>query len=436
MISAHHSLLQLKSPEGWSMDDIINAHKKVSMFVCVVAYLGPMYALKYLDDIFSVCQEQFQKHEILANMMAKNVIFTLAFVSCERWTEKASKMCIRILDKCMKIKCFMARVPQAVLNICAFYLDFKDVSVHPDDITVLASGEYCDFACLIPILSLTKLSEIEVTTQKAAAKKKKQHFIKILMDISTCTSDTCVGILHGMHLALEHWPSKRLMVAAAVGAPMLHEDVARKTGGNFPPSLSPLLSTMLYSIATQNEDEGGEMLTTSLLRICCRAFHVATATGSTEWRQLAHFVMKSLGNASQKVRIDLLKNATVFNDEQFILALTLPKEHPINSKERHAASVKGEHDIVKHLKNIIASSQDENGVTEDVIQAIGLVSLRVTSRSAVIVAIAVIVFHLQSKDPIISALAAQSLMGTFLIDKCIETVMDTLNTNINARRNL
>jgi hypothetical protein len=298
-------------------------------------------------------------------------------------------------------------------------LDAKDISVHPDDIEVLASGEYCDFSCLIPILALTKLSEIEVTMQKGAAKKKKQYFVKTLMEISAVVSENCIGILHGMRLALEHWPSKRLMVAAAVGAPMLHEDIAKKAGGNFPPVLSPLLANMLSNITRHNKEEGGETLTTSLLSVCCRAFHVAIATGSTEWRQLSQFVMKSLSNASPKVRIELLKNATVFNEEHFILALTLSKEHPINSKERHAASVKGEHDIVKHLKNIIASSQDENGVTEDVIQAIGLVSLTVTSRSAVIVAIAVIVFHLQSKDPIISALAAQSLTGKFLIDNLI-----------------
>jgi len=415
MLSALHTLVQLQSSDERGTDFVIKTHRKISMFLCVLAYLHPTYALKYVDDIFSTSQEEFQRHKILANLMAKNVLFALAFLNCEQWTEKLSKMCLRILDKCMKIKSYMDPVSRAVFNISTFYLDILDTSVHSDDIKVLASGDCdCDFACLIPILALTKLYEVEITPQKGAAKKKKQSFVEALLEISRMRSQNCTRILQGLGLALEHWPNKRLMLAAAVGAPMFHEDDGEKAGGNFPPSLSPLLSTVIYSVVMRNEEEeeDRDMPTTSLLHVCCKAFHTAAATGSPEWRQLAQFVMKSLGNDSQKVRLALLKNSSVFNEEQFILALTLSKEHPINSKERHLASVKGEHDIVKHLKNIIASSQDENGVTEDAIQAIGLVSLTVTNRSAVIVAIAVIVFHLQSKDPIISALAAQSLTGT------------------------
>ncbi len=179
-------------------------------------------------------------------------------------------------------------------------------------------------------------------------------------------------------------------------------------------SMSPAAGGSPASQKKRNEDADGrrerDLLPALIVQASIMGFHRASLTDSPSWRGLAKYVVHAVQSKGRAARA-LLSRLPVLKCESFVLALTVHKDHPISSKERMAASIFGENEVVKALQLELPKAIAEAAVFQNILVALEYCSTSMRNVNAVNLSLVILICHLESKDLVIAALAAQSLLG-------------------------
>ena len=153
-----------------------------------------------------------------------------------------------------------------------------------------------------------------------------------------------------------------------------------------------------------------DVLSALVVQASIMGFHRASLTDSSSWRGLAKYVVRAVQSKGRAARA-LLSRLSVLNCESFVLALTVHRDHPISSKERMAASIFGENEVVKALQLELPKAISEAAVFQNILVALEYCSTSMRNVNAVNLSLVILICHLESKDLVVAALAAQSLLG-------------------------
>lgn len=153
-----------------------------------------------------------------------------------------------------------------------------------------------------------------------------------------------------------------------------------------------------------------DVLSALVVQASIMGFHRASLTDSPSWRGLAKYVVRAVQSKGRAARA-LLSRLSVLNCESFVLALTVHRDHPISSKERMAASILGENEVVKALQLELPKAISEAAVFQNILVALEYCSASMRNVNAVNLSLVILICHLESKDLVVAALAAQSLLG-------------------------
>ena len=149
-----------------------------------------------------------------------------------------------------------------------------------------------------------------------------------------------------------------------------------------------------------------------IVQAAIMGFHRASLTDSPAWRGLAKYVIHAMQSKGRAAKV-LLSRLSVLKCESFVLALTVPaaRQHPISSKDRLSASIIGENDVVKALQLELPKAISEASVFQNILVALEYCSTSMRNVNAVNLSLVILICHLESKDIVIAALAAQALLG-------------------------
>ena len=149
-----------------------------------------------------------------------------------------------------------------------------------------------------------------------------------------------------------------------------------------------------------------------IVQAAIMGFHRASLTDSPAWRGLAKYVINAMQSKGRAAKV-LLSRLSVLKCESFVLALTVPaaRQHPISSKDRLSASIIGENDVVKALQLELPKAISEASVFQNILVALEYCSTSMRNVNAVNLSLVILICHLESKDIVIAALAAQALLG-------------------------
>jgi len=230
---------------------------------------------------------------------------------------------------------------------------------------------------------------------------------------ASISEDFCRKVLLGIIMFLAKWPDvdgvfDLAREALVSGKTKLVDNVGVEGLGNLQPKDSRIISEVLDAMwdKYRDTDDMGEIL----VQATAMGFHRASTTDSTEWRNLAKYLIHSVQSDGRKARA-FISNISVLNSQNFILAVSLHKEHPINSKDRSSASILGENDVVRALQSELPKSVEKAYIFQNVLLALAYCSSSMSNINAVNLSLVVLIAHLESKDLVINALAAQCLVA-------------------------
>ena len=381
------------------------------------------------------------------------IVATLGFVA-QLSRETASELCTAMLEKCKSgeriCDAFLLEMAVMLFDLSASYsltlqglcvdryglarktgrgtinLEVLFAAFYPQDIPsdfeVSLDSRMIDFAHFLPLVSFTVAFNSKPRVTRDASKKgrNKHNVICIQEDhvsfiIGLCrkSEDICRQILVGITIYLLKWPdvdamfdmAREVFLTTEFHSLELHAHL--DSYGNLQPKDSRAFSQILYELSQAYHVDDIAAL---IAHAAIIAFHRASATDSKEWRGLAEYLIGSV--QSRGLRSQAFQSGiSVLKCENFVLALTLEKDHPINSKDRSSASILGENEVVKALQAQLPSSVEKAFVFENVLAALSYCSSAMKNVNAVNLSMVVLIFHLVSKDLVINALTAQCLFG-------------------------
>ena len=226
------------------------------------------------------------------------------------------------------------------------------------------------------------------------------------------SEDASKKVVLGIIIFLTKWPDVSGMFDMAREAFLLGDKLFEKATvegmGSLQPKDSRIISEVLNRL-WENYKESADM-GEILIQATAMGFHRASTTDSPEWRNLAKCLIHAVQFDGKQSRA-LMLNLSVLKCENFILAVSLNKEHPINSKDRSSASMLGENDVVRALQLELPKSVEKAFVFQNVLLALAYCSSMMSNINAVNLSLVVLIAHLESKDLVINALAAQCLVA-------------------------
>lgn len=276
----------------------------------------------------------------------------------------------------------------------------------------------CMHGEMIHFIPLIALMHCEQGTSKPDRRAKKKSDIAMdaahfIVAVSHVSDEMCYKVVLGLLLYLQKWPDMHAVFDLARQAIVLDNPggLGKALSGEYSklqPKISRAISHILYSI-TQKENKSDE-LTALLIYTSMLGMERASATDSDEWRGLARYILTALQGRGIISRA-FFSCISVITRENFILAVTLPKEHPINSKDRSSATHHGENEVAKLIKSALPNSIEKVYIFENVLSSLLYCTIAMRNVNAVNLCQTILIFHLESKDPVISSLAAHCLFG-------------------------
>ena len=389
-----------------------------------------------------------------AKMLFDKILATLGFVA-QLSRETASDLCTIMLEKCKSgermCDSFLLEMAVILFDVSASYslslqgacvdryglarktegatsnLEILFAAFYPKDMLfdseVIYDGRIVDFAHFVPLVSFTAaLNSIPRATRDAGKKGRSKHAVICMQEdhvsfiIGLCRKNEDISrrVLMGMLIYLLKWPDADAMFEMAREVFLTTEFCSVElyehldSFGNLQPKDSRAFSKILYELSQAYRDV--DDIAALIVHTTIIGFHRASATDSKEWRGLAEYLIGSVQSRGLRSQA-FISGISVLKCENFVLALTLEKEHPINSKDRSSASILGENEVVKALQAQLPSSVEKAFVFENVLAALSYCSSVMKNVNAVNLSMVVLIFHLVSKDLVINALTAQCLSG-------------------------
>lgn len=292
---------------------------------------------------------------------------------------------------------------------------------HTVDMTnqdVFLTQEGVELAHFLPLLTLLgdpKISREPGRKAKGKSKASVNDEVAIwIIKWSRFSDSAAKKIIIGVIIFLATWPDVGGMFEMAREV-LLQEDTLFEHANveglvSLQPKDSKVISQVLDSLCSKYDDS--DEIGALLVHAVAMGFPRASATDSEQWRNLASYLIKSVESQGKKSRT-LMSHISVLKSENFVLALTQPvgKEHPINSKDRSSASILGENEVVRILQSELPKSVDRAYIFQNVLLALSYCSTSMRNVNAVNLSLVVLIAHLESKDLVINALAAQCLLS-------------------------
>ena len=328
------------------------------------------------------------------------------------------------------------RVVLQTSDTTSFYdLFLGDMEVLPNEgmqvtTRILSIGHF------LPLLVLAQPPKRTTPPSKGKSKKGVAGSLALsrhdfLLRAASVSPAAARAIILGIVVFLAGAPDTRAMFDLARDAVFLKhgtcEGVAAEGLGGLQPRDAKTVADVLFSLSEQfpfrvyddrdatgcKEREGEHDSTQALIvQAAILGFHRASLTDSPAWRGLATYVLKAVQSKGRAAKA-LLSRLSVLNHESFVLALTVPaqRQHPISSKDRLSASIVGENDVVKALQLELPKVISEASVFQNILIALEHCSMSMRNVNAVNLSLVILICHLESKDLMIAALAAQILVG-------------------------
>lgn len=415
-------------------NDMFLAFDKVLISLAFVAVRNRAVAVELIEDV---------AHRIAVAALVQDVrnvltvqLYTLTRDLCEEYS-------LKFADQVLERQRAVLRSSEAM---SFFDLFLGDLELQPTR-AMKVPQQSLDMAHFIPLLVLTQPQK---RAQAPKSKPRKgsavdalassaQDFLLRVASISPVASKS---ILVGIILYLAGSPDLASMFGAAREVMFfkqaLCEGVSAEGLGSLQPHESKILADVLFQLSEkyeigndnassttttvaspslqkkQHEDADArrerDVLAALVVQASIMGFHRASLTDSPSWRGLARYVVRAVQSKGRAARA-LLSRLSVLNCESFVLALTVHRDHPISSKERMAASIFGENEVVKALQLELPKAISEAAVFQNILVALEYCSTSMRNVNAVNLSLVILICHLESKDLVVAALAAQSLLG-------------------------
>lgn len=393
--------------------DVGESLQKIALAVSFVACFNRESAAECSASII----DDFQSRQILDNLAKSypHCLILLVSVIPDLYMEN---MWSASLGHCMAKCCaYMNYCHPKDIGTLALFNDVLrgNFSIPSRSIEIRKDCLFAEMIHFIPLIALMHCEQGSKPDSDRRARKKSDitmdaaHFIVAVSGIS---EETCYNIVLGIALYLREWPDMHAVFdLARQGIVLDNPGLGKAISGDcskLQPKLSRVISYVLYSIA-QKENKSDE-LTALLIFTSMMGMERASATDSDEWRGVARYILVALQGKGSISRA-FFSCVPVITRENFILAVTLPKEHPINSKDRSSAAYQGENEVVKLIKSALPKSIEKVYIFENVLSLLLYCTIAMRNVNAVNLCQTILIFHLESKDPVISSLAAHCLFG-------------------------
>lgn len=289
----------------------------------------------------------------------------------------------------------------------------NDQRVGIDSASLQITAKDIEFAHFLPLVLLNKEPKRSRETGKKSRGKSVYHNVPdLIIGCAEVSEELEKRFLVGLIIFLAKWPDMSGIFAIAREALLVENELFEYIGveglGSLQPRDSTIISKVLDSLWSKYKDS--EEIGAMLMQATAMAFHRASATDSEEWRRLARYLIQAVQFDGKQSRA-LVSNISVLKCENFVLALSLKKEHPINSRDRSSASIQGENEVVRALQSQLPNSVEKAYIFQNVLLALAYCSSSMSNVNAVNLSLVVLIAHLESKDLVINALAAQCLVA-------------------------
>jgi hypothetical protein len=272
------------------------------------------------------------------------------------------------------------------------------------------------FAEFLPLIVLMKSQTVVPAQQRGGSKSSEKPITpqQYLIHAASVSKEAAERIVAGLIVYLDKWPDMESMFDLAREQVFLKQGKCSYASSNNRTALQPrdskAVSEILYELTKTSEAASDSSNISQLLvQAAIMGFERASLTDSSAWRGLAKFIIHEIQSKGKSAQV-LLERLSVLQCESFVLALTVQKDHPISSKDRRSASILGESDVVKAFQRELPMAISESAAFQNILVALESCALSMRNANAVNLSLVILICHLESKDLIIAALAAQSLL--------------------------